>query len=200
MVALKLPAVVGVPLITPAAPSESPPGGLPPVAPNCALYGVLTVPPASGEVEVIVSLGTMVIEKVALAVCGDASVALTPKLKLPAAVGVPLNWPLAASRLKPPGSAPLATDHFTGGVAPEVPKENEYATPTMPLGSGEVEVMTNWLVMVIENDLLMVVPAASASCTLKLAAPAAEGVPLSTPLEPKPRPEGSVEPAPSDQV
>ena len=39
------------------------------------------------------------------------SVAFAVKLNVPDAVGVPLIWPLAGLRLKPPGSAPLKIDH-----------------------------------------------------------------------------------------
>jgi hypothetical protein len=54
--------------------------------------------------------GATVIERGLLAACESASVAVTVKLKLPVAVGVPDMTPVAAAILNPPGRPPAVTD------------------------------------------------------------------------------------------
>ena len=113
-VKLKLPADEGTPLITPPVESVSPAGaepdqrygGTPPDAARGCEYGVPSAPRGSGEVVVIVSgAGLIVILKLRLAVRDVSSVTVAVKVKLPAAVGVPVSEPLEASE-SPAGAEP----------------------------------------------------------------------------------------------
>ncbi len=124
-VKVKLPDVVGVPLMEPAEERVRPPGRapeetvqvypvpLPPLATRVAEYATSTIPEASEPV-VTVSAGgvaeSMVMERFAVAVLVDESVTLAVKGKLPDAVGVPEMDP-AEERDSPPGSDPEETVH-----------------------------------------------------------------------------------------
>jgi hypothetical protein len=122
-VKLKVPAVCGVPLITPPELNDSPLGkdplpatmlhvygGVPPDAVSAWKYGVPTKAPTSGDPVVIVTevgAGAIVIEN---GFCADPeaeSLALTVKLKVPAVCGVPLITPAELSD-SPLGNDPLA--------------------------------------------------------------------------------------------
>jgi hypothetical protein len=54
----------------------------------------------------------------------------TPKLKLPAAVGVPEMFPVFVSNWIPPGSCPDLSEKEYGAVPPLTPRVAPYATPT----------------------------------------------------------------------
>jgi len=111
-----VPAVVGVPLMTPVDGLMDSPGGWPlkdqvnvPVPPEAAtgeLYATPTCPPGS-EAVVMMSFGAIVIENFFVAVCAvgvDESVTVTTTLLLvPAAVGVPLMTPVEGLMLSPVG-------------------------------------------------------------------------------------------------
>lgn len=64
-----------------------------------------------------------------------ASVAVTVKLKLPLAVGVPESVPVAALRLSPAGRVPAETECAYGGVPPDTTIVCEYTDPMLPSGS-----------------------------------------------------------------
>src|SRR5205085_1578817 len=64
---------------------------------------------------------------------GVEAVTFTVKAEGPALVGVPLTTPLAASRVKPSGSAPLANSNLYGAVPPLAIIAELYATPTVPV-------------------------------------------------------------------
>ena len=64
--------------------------------------------------------------------------ALTVKLAVPAAVGVPLILPVPLFRLRPSGRAPLLMLHVMG-VVPVAVRIWLYASPTLP--SGRVSVV-----------------------------------------------------------
>jgi len=93
-------------------------GGVPPVALNVnAEYAVPTLPPGNGLALVMASAALTVIVNVAVALCSlDGSVALTSKLKVPTAVGVPEITPLPESILKP-GTGPIDQNNCASAVA-----------------------------------------------------------------------------------
>lgn len=64
-----------------------------------------------------------------------ASVAVTVKGKLPAAVGVPESTPEEPLRLRPAGRTPAVTEKVYGAVPPLAEIVWPYATDTDPLGS-----------------------------------------------------------------
>ena len=80
----------------------------------------MTVPDLS-EVELTASVASTVSENVTELVLEAASVAVTDKLNVPAAVGVPDSTP-ALDKLKPAGKEPLvaAQDHVYGPLSPPV--------------------------------------------------------------------------------
>jgi hypothetical protein len=131
-VKLEVPAVVGVPDITPVEALRIRPAGklpvvtaheygvMPPVACKVApAYTELTTPTAS-ELEVVVTLSgptEIAILKLALAIFAvgvSESVAVTVKLKVPTnvPVGVPEITPVKAFNDKPTGRLPVVTDHL----------------------------------------------------------------------------------------
>ena len=128
-VKLLVPAVVGVPLITPVEAFKLNPAGrtpivilqlygvLPPEAVRVWLYTLPTLPSARVAV-VTLTLPNIVIASALLAVAPFASVTCTVKLLVPAAVGVPLITPIDVFRLKPAGSVPESIPHVYGVLPP----------------------------------------------------------------------------------
>jgi hypothetical protein len=126
-------AAVGAPEITPAELSVNPAGRAPTVTAH--VWGVVppaatrvtgpyadpTVPAASGEVVLIlkgVPAAATIIEKACVAVLAVgmvASVTVTVKFEVPAAVGVPEITPAEVS-VNPAGSVPVVTAHDKGNV------------------------------------------------------------------------------------
>ena len=117
---LVVPAVVGVPEITPWGESESPLGnadvldklhtygGVPPLAVNVCEYAVPTRPPGTPVLEITKGTTTF-ISKLTLAVAaatGSESCTRTVKLLVPACVGVPEITPVDLLSVSPPGSEP----------------------------------------------------------------------------------------------
>jgi hypothetical protein len=150
-VKLEDPPAVGVPLITPPALSVKPPGNepveivhvfppLPPVAVSVWEYAVPKVPPGSDPVVIASGAGLIVTTYACESVEPSLSVIFTLKLKLPAAVGVPLIVPCAASIFNPSGSEPALIVKTNGCFPPDVAMAWLYAVPTVPAGS-EVVVM-----------------------------------------------------------
>ena len=194
---LLVPAVVGVPLITPVFGSmERPAGALAidqarlPVPPEAAtvVFGYATfATPFGSEFVVIVSFDEITIVKVAVAVCCGVpeSFAVTITLLLvPAVVGVPLITPVFTSMERPVGA--LAIDHIRLPVPPVAATVVlGYATFTFPFGS-VVVVIFSCGAMVMEKvaDLVKGVPgvvSVTVTCTL-LVVPAADGVPVIIPV------------------
>lgn len=71
-----------------------------------------------------------------------ASVTLIPKAKAPETTGVPEITPVLEFNKSPDGRLPDVTDHVYGGPPPAVHvKVYEYATNSVPFGSGLGEVM-----------------------------------------------------------
>ena len=64
----------------------------------------------------------------------ELSVAVTVKLNVPPAVGVPVRDPLE-DKLSPAGSVPAVTAKVCGAVPPVAVMDCEYADPTVPAGS-----------------------------------------------------------------
>jgi hypothetical protein len=66
-------------------------------------------------------LGCTVTERLVETLCAMGeleSVAVTVKVVVPDAVGVPVMEPVAGTRLSPAGRDPEVTDHVTGAVPP----------------------------------------------------------------------------------
>jgi len=120
-VKIKIPAVVGNPLITPVVESVNPwanvpattdqeYGGVPPVAAKVWEYDAPTVAAGKGDAVVIDGVGRLIaIESDLDAVWEPLSVTWTVKLAVPGVVGDPLITP-AAERLRPTGNAPDTRD------------------------------------------------------------------------------------------
>ena len=93
---------------------------------------------ATGNVAAgIARIGSIVSERLAVDDCDALSVALTVKVDIPAAVGVPLIVPVLAFIDKPAGSEPADTLHvkdvpIVGGTAESAA---EYGDWTSPWGS-----------------------------------------------------------------
>ena len=196
-VKLKLPAAEGVPVIEPLAASVSPAGaepdhwygGEPPDADKLCEYVVPTVPAGRGDPVVIVSVaGLIVMAKARLAVPVPLSFTVAVKLKLPAAEGVPVIEPLAAS-VSPAGAEP---DHWYGGDPPDADKLCEYVVPTVPAGRGELVVIVSVAGLIVMANARLVVPVPlSFTVAVKLKLPAAEGVPVIEPLAASVSPSGA---------
>src|SRR4029078_13344531 len=114
-VKLKGPAAVGVPVIAPLLAKLNPPGNgpgdnvqlygcVPPLAAAVCEYPTPTAPPARALV-VIAGASPIVMASALVAVAPTLSVTFSVKLKVPAAVGVPVIAPLLA-RLNPQGNGP----------------------------------------------------------------------------------------------
>ena len=151
-VKLNVPAVVGVPEITPELERLSPDGGLPdhvigvvPVAVRVWEYAIPTVP-LLRVVVVIVGLAVTVTEK------DSSSLYVVPwlrarivKLNVPVAEGVPEINPLLESS-SPVGKVPLWRFQVNGAV-PVACNCTLYAAPTVPLGKLVVVIETGQWVL-----------------------------------------------------
>ena len=72
-------------------------------------------------------------------------VALTVKVEVPAAVGVPLISPVSLFRLRPAGRLPPFSTLHVMGVVPVAVRIWLYASPTLPSGRVSVVMVTLWL-------------------------------------------------------
>ena len=71
------------------------------------------------------------------------STTVTVKLKVPAAVGVPVIAPVEGASVRPGGRVPPETDQVNGGVPPSTVKMSaEYAVHSVPGGSGVHDIWT----------------------------------------------------------
>ena len=111
------------------------------------------------------------------------SVTFTVKLLDPAVPGVPEMDP-PADRLNPAGNDPLASDHVYGAVPPVALSDCAYTVPTLPSGRDVVAIVGGLGLAVMENAFVSLPPALSVNLTVKLAVPAAEGVPPIAPVDP----------------
>src|SRR5271165_6242107 len=194
-----VPAAVGVPLIAPVdAFSVNPAGKLPtdiaqlygvvpPVAANVCKYPAPTCPFANDAV-VIVSVGDAIVFNSAAVfdTAGtSASVTFTVKLVLPAAVGVPLIAPVDAFSVNPAGRLPTDIAQLYGVVPPVAANVCEYPTPTCPFANDAVVIVSVGGAIVIDSAAVFDTAGTSESdtFTVKLALPAAVGVPLIAPVD-----------------
>jgi hypothetical protein len=144
-----VPAVVGVPLITPPELRDSPDGRLPessdqlygvtpPVAASVRLYATPICP--FGRLVVVITRSgipeLMIMDNAWSSVSGVPwlSVTLTVKFDVPAVVGVPLIVPVEEPSDSPAGSDPEITDQLYGVVPPVATTVWLYATPICPFG------------------------------------------------------------------
>jgi hypothetical protein len=165
-------------------------GAVPPAAVRACVNTVPTVPEKLPEVEIESGvLGAFIVRlKRAFAVCPAASVTVTAKELVPATVGVPVIAPELPFKVRPPGRAPVVTDHVYGAVPPLATIGVEgYATPVVPEGSERV-VMLNVKPMLIVKAFLTLSGAApgdeSVTWTVNVLVPIVpEGVPEITPVD-----------------
>jgi len=155
-VKLAVPVAVAVPVIWPVVPSsESPAGsepeemlqvyaGVPPVACSVAEYSELVE--ACGREDVVIDKGTgpaaaatAMLNALAEALW-SASSTCTVNDAVPAAVGAPEITPEEAARVTPTGSEPEMTLQVYGVVPPLACSVAEYAVPTLPPASADVEI------------------------------------------------------------
>jgi hypothetical protein len=147
-VMLEVPAVVGVPPITPVAdklrPAGSVPedthqlyGAVPPVAASIWLYAVPTVP--AGREAVVIERATaagLIVKVNAFVDETPLAVTWTVKLEVAAVVGVPPRTPVEEFRVRPAGSVPPDTVQDLVPVPPVAANVWLYAVPTVPAGNG----------------------------------------------------------------
>lgn len=117
-----------------------------PDARNWNEYPVPTIPVGSGELDVIAGPTPLTVSE---KVCGPADpalfVAVTSNAYGPVAVGVPDRIPVDGLRLSPGGGCVEVQE---SGVEPDAANPNEYATPTVPPGSGLVLVIVGGIALV----------------------------------------------------
>ena len=94
-------------------------------------------------------------------------------------------------RLSPAGKEPVATDHEYGGDPPDAPSVCAYAAPTIPAGSDDVVTDKAGGLIVNASGAVLDTEALSVTLTVKLADPAAVGVPDTVPAAERVRPAGS---------
>src|SRR5207244_323684 len=98
-------------------------------------------------------------------------------------VGVPLITPVAAFRVSPTGSVPVATVQLLyGGRPPAAVNCAEYAVPTVAFGSVVVVILTRAAMVIVNDCAVAVAPALSFTVTPNVKVPAAPGVPAMAPL------------------
>ena len=194
-----VPAVVGVPEITPVdaaklKPAGSDPaltlqlyGAVPPLACSVVEYAVPVVPPGS---DTVVTVGGWAAAATAILnafvpLLFAASVTCTVNDTVPAVVGVPEITPVDAARLKPAGSDPALTLQLYGAVPPLACSVVEYAVPVVPPGSDTVVTVGGWAAAAtaILNAFVPLLFAASVTCTVNDTVPAVVGVPEITPVD-----------------
>ena len=194
-----VPAVVGVPEITPVDATRLNPAGnvpaltlqlygvVPPLACSVVEYAVPAVPPGN---DVVVTVGGCAAAATAILnafvpVLFAASVTCTVNDTVPAVVGVPEITPVDATRLNPAGSVPALTLQLYGVVPPLACSVVEYAVPAVPPGSDVVVTVGGCAAAAtaILNAFVPVLFAASFTCTVNDTVPAVVGVPEITPVD-----------------
>jgi hypothetical protein len=201
-----VPLPVGVPEITPAPDSVRPAGklpdasdhvypGVPPVALRDVLYELPSLP-AARLVDVIDSAGAEIVsDSGADTVCTGDPLSLTATVNVadPVAVGVPEMTP-ALESVRPAGKLPDASDHVYPGVPPVALSVVLYELPFLPtvrlvdvIDSPEAEIVSDSCAVALSAG-----DALSVTATVKLAVPAAVGVPEITPALESVRPAGKL--------
>jgi hypothetical protein len=200
--------LVGVPLTIPVVPLRLSPVGseplvidqeyapAPPVALSCAEYATFRTKVGT-DVE-IDSAGTTVIESDCVTATAGASesCACTVNVEVPVAVGVP---PIVAPvRVNPAGREPEpeTIDQLYGLIPPVAVRPTEYAIPTCPVASGDVDEMASGPLIVSESALVACVTV-SVAWNVTEEVVGVVGVPEMTPALLKMRPFGKVLPAAS---
>jgi len=195
MVKLEVPAVAGVPPITPVeefsdscagkAPwtIDQAYGGVPPTAWSGCEYATPTV--ALGSDGAVVMISPLAMVMVNCLETGGVD-ALSPswmvKVKVPAAVGIPEMTPLTPLSPRPFGKAPPVTDHTYGGTPPVPASVWLYVTPMVPLFNVEFVVITSGVTFTGSvKGAVAVVPLLSLTVTLKFTGPGPGGVPAKRP-------------------
>jgi hypothetical protein len=190
-----VPAVVGLPLMTPLAASMLNPAGnpvadhtygvAPPLALTGALYAVPVTPP--GRDAVVMAIGATIVSDrflVAVKCVGFVeSVTVTATVLVPAVVGLPVMAPLEASMLNPAGS-PVA-DQVYGVVPPLALTGALYAIPATPPGN-ELVVIVGGAMMVSDRFAVAVKCdglVESVTVIATVLTPAVVGVPLMAPVD-----------------
>jgi hypothetical protein len=195
-----VPGAEGVPVIPPPAARVSPAGRspavvlhvyalVPPLAARDCEYACPTVPPGNDDVVTVNGASDTAMLNPFSAVAPELSVTCTVKFAVPGADGVPLIVPPDAS-VSPDGRAPALMPHEYPPVPPLAASVCEYACPAVPPGS-EVVVTVSGVTIVMLSALLAVAPPLSVTCAVKLAVPAAVGVPLICPEAARLNPIGS---------
>ena len=121
------------------------------------------------------------IESACVAEAPSVSAALTVKLEVPVAVGVPVMAP-ALPRLNPVGREPEESDQVKPPVPPVAASVWLYAIFTVSAGKLEVVIATAALTT-MESALLAVAEALSVTFAVKLDVPDAVGVPVIAPVD-----------------
>jgi hypothetical protein len=147
---------------------------------------VPTVPPPSDEVEMASAIGALPIAM--LNALADASLAASSTCAVndavPAAVGAPEITPVEAARLKPVGSEPETMLQLYGVVPPLACSVAEYAVPSVPPASAEVEIAgTEASATARLSALVPELFAASVTRIVGENAPTVFGTPEITPVE-----------------
>jgi hypothetical protein len=146
---------------------------------------------------VIVSIaGVTGSEKTLVADTDALSITRIVKLDDPTIMGVPDMTP--PKRPNPGGNDPVAKDQVYGGVPPDAFSPCEYAAPTEAGGSEEVVMLKTGVLIASDSAALADADRLSVTLRVKLAEPAAVGVPPMTPPA-RLSPAGS-DPLTSDQV
>src|SRR4029077_703859 len=194
-----VPAVVGVPEITPVDATRLNPAGnvpaltlqlygvVPPLACSVVEYAVPAVPPGN---DVVVTVGGCAVAATAILkafvpVLFAASVTCIVHDAVPAVVGVPEITPVDATRLNPAGSVPALTLQVYGVVPPLACSVVVYALPAAPPGNDVVVTVGGCAAAAtaILKAFAPVLFAASVTCTVNDTVPAAVGVPEITPVD-----------------
>jgi hypothetical protein len=159
---------------------EYPPA--PPLAASVCEYVAPTLALGSDDVEIERAAGSIVMDNWRDALFPALSVASARKLDVPLAAGVPETTP-AAVNASPCGNDPdvMAQVYPPPPAPPVAASVCEYAVPTVPFGSDEVEMESAAGSIVRDNCRDAFVPALSVTSARKLAVPAAPGVPDTTP-------------------
>jgi hypothetical protein len=137
--------------------------------------------------DIFVSGVTMVSVKDAVALCAGVPESVTVNVSgvaVTAANGVPLISPVAGFNVKPAGIIQAVNCQVLAPTPPVAVSVCEYATPALPLLSAVVVIVSTELVDVIVMVAKALCGGTPESVTLnvRLAVPAADGVPLITPV------------------
>jgi hypothetical protein len=138
---------------------------------------------SAGRLEVTIDGAALTaIESALVPLAPTVSAALTVKLAVPDAAGVPVTAPVAAASDSPAGRLPEETDQVSAPVPPVAAMVWLYAMPTVSAGRLAVVIAGAALIAIL-NARVAVAPTLSATFAVKLAVPDAVGVPVIDPVE-----------------